>query len=236
MVWRQKPQSWSSQANPGLVLQTAPPSQRAHLCLIEPGHFQRNAIGKTLTFEKVKQVHLRRIFSPWCLHPWTHTCCSASESSSAAWSASLPGPGVSSGTDEPCRPSPWCPPGAPRQKCSAAHPCSAEHTCVTVCCVFAVLRKSKITCKVPQHEAPPVQPVSWSCCGFVTTGPEPSLPWRSCHLWPTSQKPRLLGQKHTHQAGHFHLTISTTALNRLTVLPFCIKLYKYRMAGLTKTC
>lgn len=56
-----------------------------------------------------------------------------------------------------------------------------------------------VTCTVLQREAQPERPVSWLCCGFVTTAREPSLPWRSCRWSPVSQKPRLFGgSTHTH--------------------------------------
>lgn len=74
-------------------------------------------------------------------------------------------------------------------------------TLLSLCRVFTVLHRGRgeITCMVPQHEAPPAQPGSWWCCGFVTTGREPTLPWRSCRLWPTSHKPRLHG--HTNSSA-----------------------------------
>ena len=147
------------------------------------------------------------VFSPLCLRPWTHTCCSVWGSSSAVLWTWLPGPDVSSGTDEPHRPSPRRPPHAPHQKWFLVHLYNTEgeicvsrilpfdnfspnfsRVCVCVC----------VTCKVLQHAALWERPASWLCCGFVTTDREPSLLWRSYLLWPASQKLGLLGETHTH--------------------------------------
>lgn len=76
------------------------------------------------------------------------------------------------------------------------------------------------TCKVLQHEVLRVQPVSWLCCGFVTTGREPLLPWRSCRLWPKSQKPGLLEEthKHTHSSDMwlacYHISVPFICLSK----------------------
>lgn len=73
-------------------------------------------------------------FSPVCLHPWTHTCCTVWESSSAVWWMLLPGLDASSGLDELHPLSPWRPPHTLHQRWPEVHPCNTcTHTQHNLC-------------------------------------------------------------------------------------------------------
>lgn len=188
--------------------------------------------GQTCTHTRVVTVCLAKqtCVSPVCLRPWKHIWSNAWESSSGVWWRWRPGRASSSWPGAPRRRCPSRPPPSPRRRSSSARtwrftmlknesPSTVQLGNKTIkrcdsemfnCCLEA----RYLTGKLPTHVDRWVPPASWMYCGCGGTCPEPWLPERSCHWWPTSQKPGLQ-RRETHRG--LKLTTSIWWVHFLTL-------------------